>query len=152
GGMFFLGDDDDGGALPQPLDVVRRYADGREERVRGVRFTGVQRFVLRDIVVAGESVETTFMAPFHPGGFLGMGPTEGMPTWVRAPEVLVGEMELVPEPGDPRELPVIPPPPRGRTTAETRFEQGPGASSGERAGAGRRSGTGPDDTPSRPSL
>jgi hypothetical protein len=33
-----------------------------------------------------------------------------MPTWLSAPMVVIGEMELVPESGDPRDVPVVPPP------------------------------------------
>jgi len=95
--------------LPMPVEIIRRYADGREEHLRGAQFAGVQRFVLRDIVAAGEQMEGSFMASTT-GEPWTYGPTEGLPTWISAPSVLVGEMELVPSPGDPKTVPVVPPP------------------------------------------
>jgi hypothetical protein len=106
-GISYL--DSERSALPMPVEIVRRYADGREEPLRGAQFAGVQRFVLRDIVAAGEQLEGSFMASTN-GEPWTYGPTEGLPTWISAPAVLVGEMELVPSPGDPKTVPVVPPP------------------------------------------
>ena len=39
--------------LSKPLEMVRLYKDGREEVVRGGSFFGVDRRILRDIVMAG---------------------------------------------------------------------------------------------------
>ena len=101
----------DGGALPPPVAVFRVYADGREEQLRGAAFTGVSRFALRDIAAAGEQVTASWMAaPSGGSRFSALAPTEGLPTRLDAPEVLVRELELVPTPGDPREVPVLPPP------------------------------------------
>jgi TldD protein len=113
GGMFsFLmrGDDETGQLqLPRPLQLVRLYADGHEEPVRGAVFAGVHRWVLRDIAAAGPQVGLTYYAPFEKGDTL-ITPTAGMPTYISAPAVLIGEMELVPMPGDPMERTVVPPP------------------------------------------
>ena len=98
-----------GPQLPPPVCVVRVYSDGREEIVRGAAFAGVHRWVLRDIAAAGAQVEKTWFAPSDPGGSRST-PSNGIPTFVSAPEVLVGEMELVPLSGDPNDRPVIPPP------------------------------------------
>ena len=102
-------DDDGQPHLPRPIQLVRLYTDGREEPVRGAAFTGVHRWVLRDIVAAGPQVELTYYAPFEKGDSLTQ-PTAGMPTYISAPTVLVGEMEVVPAPGDPMDRRVVPPP------------------------------------------
>ncbi|MEZ4319432.1 MAG: metallopeptidase TldD-related protein [Myxococcota bacterium] len=94
--------------LPPPVEVVRVYADGREEVLRGARFASVQRFVLRDIALAGEQRTGTFLAPIA-GDYASMSPTEGMPTRISAPDILVREIELVPTSGDPRDKPVLAP-------------------------------------------
>jgi hypothetical protein len=96
-------------ALPVPLLVFRVFRDGREEPVRGMLFSGENRFVLRDIVAAGPQVSLAYLAPFAMGQREG-NPLSGLPTWISAPEILVGEMELMPMIPDKRDLPVIPPP------------------------------------------
>lgn len=106
------GDEGGGLGLPPPLVAWRHYADGREVPVRGLSFAGVHRWVLRDIVAAGPQATLSYMAPFRPGSAT-FSPIHGMPTWISAPEVLVGEMELVPMSADPRERRAIPPPPSG---------------------------------------
>lgn len=102
-------------ALPRPVRLTRVYKDGREELLRGGRFSNVQRFALRDIQAAGPLVEGTLFLPFTPDGSLWR-PTGGMPTWMRVPEVVVGELEILPTPPDPRDTHVLPPP-RGFTAA-----------------------------------
>lgn len=94
----------EGPQLNEPVAVYRLYADGREERLRGAQFEGVQRYVLRDIVAAGAQVEEHYLASLPMGGHL----AHGLATSLSAPEVLVGEVELVPAPPDPRDVPVIP--------------------------------------------
>jgi TldD protein len=118
GGMMLLGGGgDDSSALPPPVALVRVYADGREEVLRGAQFAGVHRWVLRDVVAAGDRVEGSFMASSEGSGNNTSSPTEGLPTWISAPEVLIGEMELVPAPGDPRDVPLVPPPSPVRATS-----------------------------------
>lgn len=100
----------DGSAtLPMSLVAVRRYKDGREEPIRGAAFANVQRFALRDIAAAGPQRELTYLADLSPGD-RSSNLTAGFPTWLSAPEVLVGELELVPTSGDPKDIGVIPPP------------------------------------------
>lgn len=96
-------------ALPEPFSLIRRYSDGREEVVRGGSFAGVERWVLRDIVATGPMAENTWMAPRN-HDYSGLDPTVGNPTRVRAPEILVGEMEIVVGGGDVSERRVLPPP------------------------------------------
>jgi hypothetical protein len=107
--ILFGGSSDADAGLPPPVAMWRVYADGREELVRGAAFAGVERWLLRDIVAAGPSSAGTFMASPDPGRNT-HSPTEGMPTWISAPDVLVGEVELIPRPADPRALPLIPAP------------------------------------------
>ncbi|MEM6930010.1 MAG: metallopeptidase TldD-related protein, partial [Myxococcota bacterium] len=102
-------DQDGPTALPPPVAITRVYADGREELVRGASFASIQRWALRDIVDTGPSTEGSFLAPFG-GSFSSLGPTEGLPSWIVAPDVLVGEVELIPQRGDPRDVPLLPAP------------------------------------------
>jgi predicted Zn-dependent protease len=102
--------DDDKLAVPPPVEVVRRYADGHEEPFRGASFAGIQRWVLRDLVAAGPERQGDWFAPFTGRNYAGLSPTEGMASHLWAPDVLVGEVELVPAGGEPREIPVVPPP------------------------------------------
>ncbi|MEQ1568475.1 MAG: metallopeptidase TldD-related protein [Myxococcota bacterium] len=100
----------EGIALPPPLHLVRRYADGREEPVRGADFSGIERWILRDIAAAGPQREGDWFAPFSGRDYASLGPTEGMASHLSAPEVLIGEVELVPARTEPREVPVLPAP------------------------------------------
>ncbi len=100
---------DEPGILPDPIDIVRRYADGREERIRGAGFANVARFVLRDVLAAGPSSSSSVMIPLD-GDFGALGATEGLAGWTKAPAVVIGEMEVVPRSGDPRDVPVLPHP------------------------------------------
>jgi len=107
GFMLFGGDDED--PLARPVVLHKVYADGRVERVRGGRFSDVQRWALRDIAAAGPTTQATFMLPHEPGQGL-YSPTSGLPVWMSAPNVLVGELEILPTPGDPNDAPLLPHP------------------------------------------
>lgn len=108
GGFVSLGDDG-GLRLPPPVEVIFLHADGREESVRGARFSGVQRWLLRDIVAAGRPVTLDYLSPLD-GDYDALSPTAGAPCRLLAHDVLVGEMEVVPASGDPSEARVLPPP------------------------------------------
>lgn len=111
GGFLFFGGDE-GPSLPPPVVLVKLHADGHEELVRGGAFASVNRFVLRDLLAAGPTHTSDALFPL--GGEWGdLGATEGLPGRTEAPWVLVGEMELVPTSGDPRDAPVLPPLPTG---------------------------------------
>jgi len=91
--LFFTGSGVPAG-LTVPLEAVLRYPDGREEPVRGLSFVGVDTRVLRDIAASGE---TGGFVDLHDGG---TGPSRHVEasgghsvTW-RAPDVLIGEVEL----------------------------------------------------------
>jgi TldD protein len=106
-----ISDSTEGPSLPEPVVLVKHFLDGHEELVRGAQFSGVHRWVLRDVAAAGANTDGSYMAPSQSGGsFSNLQPTEGLPTFLSVPTVLIGEMELVPQPGDPREVPVITPP------------------------------------------
>lgn len=105
----FLMGEPAGPQLPPPVEIVRFWADGREEVLRGAAFASVHRFLLRDIAMAGPQREGTWLAA-RDGDSASLAPTEGMPTWISAPDVLVREVELVPSAGDPRDAPVLLPP------------------------------------------
>lgn len=95
--------DEEAQQVPMPLSVVKVYADGREEVLRGARFSAVQRYALRDIAAVGAPVTRDYLAS-HDGQPADSYPTSGLPTRITAPSVLVGELELVPAPGDPRAI------------------------------------------------
>jgi len=101
-----LGSSGDGG-LPPPVEVVRRYADGREEPVRGWSFVGLDRRALRDITSAGSSTTRTILMAPEPGRG---GPSYGVPVTVTAPSVLVAEVELQPGGGNADRPPPVPSP------------------------------------------
>lgn len=111
GGFMLFGGGEESAQLPPPVSIVKIYADGREETLRGAGFASVERWVLRDVMAAGPQVSASYLAPASGGSYGSLSPTEGMPSWISAPEVLVGEVELVPMPGDPTEVPVLQPPP-----------------------------------------
>lgn len=92
--------------LPPPLSVTRVWADGRTEVLRGARIVGAERWLLRDVIAAGPQREGTWLAPTRS---FGAGITSGLPVLTRAPDVLVGEVEIVPAPGDPRDAPLLRP-------------------------------------------
>lgn len=88
--------DGDKSELRAPIEVVRRYADGHEEPVRGMVFSGADRRSLRDIVAASGQFERTYL--MQSDGSLPFG-DNGDAVLVGAPSVLVSEMALVPAEG-----------------------------------------------------
>lgn len=98
--------DEEARALPMPLAVVEVYADGTEKTVRGAQFTDVQRYALRDIVGVGSPQTGAYLASAD-GQPADAQPTSGLPTRLTAPSVLIGELELVAAPGDPRSIPLL---------------------------------------------
>lgn len=96
-------------SLPSPVRIVRVNADGSEQVLRGARFAGVERWLLRDIAAAGASTEQSVLLGTEPGRAPGS-PTGGLPAWIRVPNVLVGEIEVLPAPPNRRDAPVLPHP------------------------------------------
>ncbi|MCO4744228.1 MAG: hypothetical protein KC912_05530 [Proteobacteria bacterium] len=101
--------DDEAQALPMPLAIVKVFADGREETLRGAQFTSVQRYALRDIAAVGAPETAQYLASAD-GQPVDSSPTSGLPTRLTAPSVLIGELELVAAPGDSRSIPLLAPP------------------------------------------
>src|SRR5690606_37343346 len=95
--------------LPPPVAVWKVYADGREEPLRGARFASADRWLLRDVLAAGPQVAGSYLSPFE-GTYRSLAPTEGPASFVSAPEVLVGEVELVPTGADRKDAPILAPP------------------------------------------
>ena len=106
-GVFLFGGAD-APTLPHPVRVIRVRANGDEEILRGAAFSGIQRYLLRDIAAVGRTVEHTWMNPLDS---FGSTPTSGLPSWLQAHEVLVGEMEVIPTPADPNDAHVLAAPP-----------------------------------------
>ena len=108
--IFFTGDGPAPG-LTRPYEAYLLHKDGSTTPVRGLRFSGVDRRVMRDIVIAGEP------GPYHgvlddqpgPARFY-VGAVGGIPCSWSAPPVVITELELVGGKGG--ELRVIPAPPR----------------------------------------
>ncbi len=90
--IAFSGDEQLSG-LTTPSVVVRRYADGREEPVRGLKFVGVDRRVLKDIVLAGPQQDFVGLMDDSDGRYF-MSPTGGRPVSWSVPSILISEMEL----------------------------------------------------------
>ena len=90
--VAFTGDEQLSG-LTTPSRVVRRYADGREEPVRGLKFVGVDRRVLKDIVLAGPQLDFVGLMDDADGRYF-MSPTGGRPVSWSVPSILISEMEL----------------------------------------------------------
>lgn len=90
--IAFSGDEQLSG-LTTPSVVVRRYADGREEPVRGLKFVGVDRRVLKDIVLAGPQQDFVGLMDDSDGRYM-MSPTGGRPVSWSVPSILISEMEL----------------------------------------------------------
>ena len=81
--------------LTPPTEVVRLYADGREEPVRGARFVGVDRRTLRDVVAAGRmGASMDVMDATGRTNRFDIGAVGGLPATWQVPDVLVAEMEL----------------------------------------------------------
>ncbi len=81
--------------LTAPYEAYRLYADGRTEPVRSLRFSGVDRRVLRDIAAAGAMTGPVDFLDDAPGpSRFQIGPTGGLPVTWNVPAVLIAELEL----------------------------------------------------------
>jgi predicted Zn-dependent protease len=81
--------------LTSPTEVYRLYPDGREEPVRGLRFVGVDRRVLRDIMASGKiSIPRNALDSPGASARFSLGHLSGLPVMWAAPEVVIGELEL----------------------------------------------------------
>jgi hypothetical protein len=71
------------GGISPPLYVYRLYTDGHEEMIRGVRLRSVDARSLKDILLAGDDMTTV---DYVEGGSADVS--------VRAPSVLIDDLEL----------------------------------------------------------
>ena len=95
--------------LTPPEEAYRLYADGREEPVRGLQFSGVDRRVLRDIIANGRtSTPIQMLDGSGTSERFTLGEAGGVPVSWTAPAVLITEMELRGNAGG--ELRIIPRP------------------------------------------
>jgi len=101
-----------------PLLVYRVYvADGREELIRGARLTAVTLRSIRNLASIGNDPAVFNFQQNPAPGFAGtalsaFGSAQGgIPASIVAPSLLLEEVELRGVRGEPRRLPVVPPPP-----------------------------------------
>jgi len=101
-----------------PLLVYRVYAaDGREELIRGARLTAVTLRSLRNLAGIGNDPGVFHFHQNPAVGFAGTalsafgGAQGGIPSSIVAPSLLLEEVEVRGARGEPRRLPVVPPPP-----------------------------------------
>jgi TldD protein len=107
-----------GNGMRMPLLVYRVYvADGREEPVRGGIIDGLTLRSLRNMLAIGnDSTVYTYMQNAA-GGLAGtaLGSfgsiQDGIPSTVIAPSILLDDVEVRGFHGEPRRLPLVPPPP-----------------------------------------
>ncbi len=97
--VFFMGGGEESD-LMAPLDVVRLYKDGHEERVRGLEVGGADLRTLRDIAASG--APNTKTISYQAGDGYG---SASISVTVTAPDVLVSEMVFVPHEGTAPEAP-----------------------------------------------
>lgn len=101
-----------------PLLVYRVYvADGREELLRGARLSAVTLRSLRNLAGIGNDPAVFHFHQNPAVGFAGTalsafgGAQGGLPSSIVAPSLLLEEVEVRGARGEPRRLPVVPPPP-----------------------------------------
>jgi TldD protein len=101
-----------------PLIVYRVYvADGREEMVRGAILEGLTLRSLRNILGIGDDPQAFTYMQNSAEGFSGtalgaFGSAQGgIPSTVIAPSLLLDEIEIRGFHGEPRRVPLVPPPP-----------------------------------------
>ena len=100
-----------------PLLYYRVYvADGREELVRGGHIEGLTLRSLRNILAVGSDQAIYHYMQNPAGGFAGTalgsfgGAQGGIPSSIVAPSLLLEEVEIRGFHGEPRRLPLVPPP------------------------------------------
>ncbi|MCB9745838.1 MAG: hypothetical protein H6741_06375 [Alphaproteobacteria bacterium] len=108
--VFFTGEGPPPGLTP-PYEAYLLGSDGQLTPVRGASFSGVDRRVMRDIVMAGEVSDFVGVLDSNPGpARFHVGAVGGMPASWAAPPILISELELNGDKGgEPR---TVPPPPR----------------------------------------
>ena len=81
--------------LTAPTEAYRLYPDGRTEPVRGLRFSGVDRRTLRDIIAATPTNKPIEMKDAaDQSGRFSISDLGGHPVSWATPSIVIGEMEL----------------------------------------------------------
>ncbi|HWE00523.1 MAG TPA: metallopeptidase TldD-related protein, partial [Bryobacteraceae bacterium] len=94
-----------------PTYVYRLYADGHEELIRGVRLRGLNARSLKDILAAGNDLNTlNYLENEIPFALLGAGGNAAGVS-VMAPSLLVDDIDLTRMDEDFPKLPIVPSPP-----------------------------------------
>jgi hypothetical protein len=97
-------------AISIPTYVYRLYADGHEELIRGVRLRGLNARSLKDILAAGNDLNTLdYLENEIPFALLGAGGNTAEVSVV-GPSLLVDDLELTRMDEDFPKLPVVPSP------------------------------------------
>ncbi|MED5371109.1 MAG: metallopeptidase TldD-related protein [Myxococcota bacterium] len=92
--VTFMGDGP-GAGLTRPYEAYLLLPDGTQQPVRGLQFSGVDRRVLRDAVMAGETADYVGVMDGPPGSErFYIGPVGGLPGAWAVPPVLISELEL----------------------------------------------------------
>jgi len=92
--IFFTGEGPPPGLTP-PYEAYMLYPDGREQPVRGVSFVGVDRRVLREVVMAGAPGDYVGVMDASPGPRrYNIGAVGGLPAAWSVPPVLLTEIEV----------------------------------------------------------
>ncbi|HUJ30436.1 MAG TPA: metallopeptidase TldD-related protein [Candidatus Acidoferrum sp.] len=101
-----------------PLRIFRVYvADGHEELVRGAHIEGLTLRNLRNMVAVGDDAGVYTYMQNPANGFAGTalgafgGAQGGIPSTVVTPSLLLDEVDIRGFHGEPRRLPLVPPPP-----------------------------------------
>jgi hypothetical protein len=93
-----------------PFEIYRVYPDGREERVRGLRFRGLGVRSLKDIQAASrEQALFEYLENGVPWALVGIG-NYVAETSVVAPSVLFDDLELERMDAERLRPPIVPPP------------------------------------------
>jgi hypothetical protein len=100
-----------------PLIAFRVYPDGREERVRGIRFRGLNVRSLKDILAAGDDSNVfDYMENGAPFALMGVG-SEFAEVSVIGPSILIDDLEILKMEEELPKLPIVPPPTLSRLSS-----------------------------------
>lgn len=102
-GVYFGLDEHTIAHLPPPVAIYKRTRDGQETRLRGAQFVRVHQSLLKQIAMTGPSSSGSFFVSSDPAMNTDR-PLAGLATAMTAPDVLIQEMEVVPAPGNPRDI------------------------------------------------
>ena len=91
------------------MRVVKLYADGHEEQMRGAEITGVSAASFKDILAASQTRTFHALGFASPGGFMTGNIGGGSVTYL-TPSMLFANLSVRKPRGTTPRLPVVPPP------------------------------------------